>query len=92
MAFKIEKGIPIPPPKGKRSGIDPNEFPFDEMEPGDSFLIPTETRNPWIGRMIKRWAEENDADVRARAERAADGGMAGYRVWLVSKAQKKKGR
>ena len=36
--FVIEKGIPIP--KQIYSRIMPRKYPFDEMEIGDSFLIP----------------------------------------------------
>jgi hypothetical protein len=34
MDFKIEKGLPIPPGKG-RGGM----YPFDQMEAGDSFFV-----------------------------------------------------
>lgn len=34
MEVKIEKGIPIPKTRGRK-----NEYPFNEMEVGDSFFI-----------------------------------------------------
>jgi hypothetical protein len=37
--FKIEKGIPIPEPH-KRNGYK-SKYPFSQLEPGDSFLVPT---------------------------------------------------
>ncbi len=33
---KIEKGVPLPKPRRRRSG----SFPFDGMEIGDSFAVP----------------------------------------------------
>jgi hypothetical protein len=36
--YKIDKNIPIP--KGIHGGGPPCKYPFDDMEVGDSFLIP----------------------------------------------------
>jgi hypothetical protein len=38
MGFKIEKGIPMPR-RGRPCG---SKYPFDQMEIGDSFVIPDE--------------------------------------------------
>ena len=35
--LKVDKNIPIPLPRGKRTSI----YPFKEMEVGDSFLVPS---------------------------------------------------
>jgi hypothetical protein len=38
--FKIDKGIPVAPRRGSRASI----YPFDDMDVGDSFLVPFETK------------------------------------------------
>jgi hypothetical protein len=41
-SIRIQKGIPIPnvKPRG-RCGTSPSKYPWAQMEPGDSFLMPS---------------------------------------------------
>ena len=44
MEFKIEAGVPFASNRGGR-GRKPTAFPFVDMEEGDSFLIPCDTKD-----------------------------------------------
>ena len=37
-AFKVERGVPLPEPKGGPGA--PAKYPFGDMEVGDSFFVP----------------------------------------------------
>lgn len=41
MTITIEKGVPLPPPRGGANG-----YPFPDMVVGDSFVVPLEGRTP----------------------------------------------
>ena len=42
--FKIETGIPIPPPQ-----TGGGRYPWRKMKVGDSFLVPGKTQKTWNG-------------------------------------------
>jgi hypothetical protein len=71
--FKIEKNIPL---AAKQS------YPFDDMEPGDSFFVPvTDLKKVgYVRAQINNFKKNNKNMVIAtRAEET------GLRVWLISK-------
>jgi hypothetical protein len=73
---KIEKNIPIPEPG--RNGPS-SRFPFENMEPGDSFLV--ETKDHKKMKQIQNLAYKCGPRYRMKfATRKVDGGM---RVWRV---------
>lgn len=45
MTFKIESGIPFAPTNRGGRGRKPTAFPFDDMDVGDSFLIPCDPQD-----------------------------------------------
>lgn len=78
--FKIEKGIPC---RDLRRGKTVNDYPFAEMDVGDSFLLPTDLHKPSAYGVAYR---ENQAAAlggrtkRFKVRKAADG----YRCWRVA--------
>ena len=87
--FKIESGIPL---KAVGRGRAPtNTFPLDEMEPGESFLIPCDVNDKkaiesWRRKFLsakKRFRREHpDADFRSGVVNDEHG--TGLRVWCVA--------
>jgi hypothetical protein len=83
MTFKVEKGIPLPPPGGGRARINP-PFPFAEMAIGDSFFAPCDGDAKALKKL--RWIIQRAA-VRRRNEVQADFAVttrieaAGVRCW-----------
>lgn len=87
--FKIESGIPL---KVVSRGRAPtNTFPLDEMENGESFLIPCDVTDKkavesWRRKFLnakKRFMREHpDADFRSGVVNDAHG--TGLRVWCVA--------
>ena len=73
--FKIEKNIPL---AAKQS------YPFDQMESGDSFLIPiTEPKKiGYVRAQINHL--KKDYPNKVISTRIEDGGL---RVWLINKEQ-----
>ncbi|MCG7545408.1 hypothetical protein MHM93_14600 [Pseudoalteromonas sp. MM17-2] len=81
----IEKGIPIPPPpkpRAKDSATRIN-WPFSDMEHGDSFLIPaihgSKKAHAALGAMKRRNQIEDDCSLITRLEGES------YRVWFIKK-------
>ena len=92
MTFKIETGIPLP--KRVSVGRKGTEFPFDDMNQDESFLMPcdiTKEKNivNWRRKLAsarKRYLEVNgyaDDDFVLRTAVVADDKGAGVRVWLT---------
>lgn len=79
----IEKGIPMPS-WGKPTFFD---YPYDEMEIGDSFKIPhTEASNILISSRVHSWMRgpKNTAGFRFACRKGTDDDGQGYtRVWRV---------
>lgn len=71
--FKIEKGVPLPAKPGGAA----SKYPFGEMEPGDSVLIPVESRVKISSALTYRQTRYNEKF----ATRVVDGGI---RVWRVA--------
>jgi hypothetical protein len=71
----VERGIPIPPPGGKRAP----KYPLRSMEVGESFLVtdPTMTQP----RLASRLTNVGKELGRRFTQRLCDGG--GIRVWRV---------
>jgi hypothetical protein len=77
-AVKIEKGIPIPKQRrGRRS-----TFPFDEMQPGDSFFVPVKDAKDKARVMSKvgMYGRKTGAKL---STRTVTGGL---RIWLMARA------
>jgi len=72
--YKIEKSVPIPDPYEQR-----RKYPFSDMAPGDSFVVPKEKANAAqaIGR---RFVERHRPDMQVVQRTEPDG--KGVRVWL----------
>lgn len=92
MTFKIETGIPRP--KRINIGRKGTEFPFDDMNQDESFLMPcdiTEQKNivNWRRKLAsarKRYLEVNgyaDNAFDLRTAVVADDKGTGVRVWLT---------
>lgn len=84
MSFQIESDIPYKAPSRGGRGRKPTQFPFRDMEVGDSFLIPCEhdakTLASWRRKILvskKRFVVEEDEYIIIRTS-VVDGGL---RVW-----------
>lgn len=77
-AFKIEKGIPIPPSKGGAGR--PTLYPFAKMEVGDSFTI--ESARKQQGRMCAIASDYGKRHGMRFTVRTIGDGM--LRVWRVA--------
>jgi hypothetical protein len=79
MAYKVEKGIPLP----SRTGRIPSRYPWDEMNNGDSFFIagkrPKGLYTAAYGRGIK---------IAVRSEKKRN--KEGVRVWKIGELQNAK--
>lgn len=72
--FKIEKSVPIPP----RSRA--SKYPFEQMEKGDSFVIPAADNKSLTSARSSVYAAATKQKVKV-ATRVDDKGL---RVWRVS--------
>lgn len=76
--FKVEKGVRI----GRRT-----KYPWPDMEPGDSFLVPWDDEVPphalqkRVHSVGARWCQNNRPDLAVRTRLRENG----VRVWLVTK-------
>ena len=85
--YKIEKGIAIPPPWGGRG----TKYPWPDMQPGDSVLIPmTEADKERLraGRgssgayqAARSWVRHNRPDWKIVGRRESDA----VRIWFVER-------
>lgn len=75
--FKIEKSVPVPMARSKVS-----DYPFDEMNVGDSFLIPTDEKDKRIiqSRVSGSAVAKAYKTKMKFSTRCVDGGV---RVWRV---------
>lgn len=77
--YEITSNIPVP----KRS-----KYPFDEMNPGDSFAVPVPSKEDGgafanaIRTRCYAWGKKNKAQLKAYLSKD----KTEVRVWLVSKA------
>lgn len=81
--YRIEDGIPIPARRGTPRGPSTGKlkYPFDELEPGQSFLVTEKNaaeRNKVRGRLSGSAMRFRDREFAIRS--VADG----VRVWRVS--------
>lgn len=66
---KVEKGVPIPTPRQCNK-----KYPYDQMEPGDSFLVPEdEGQSAYVA--CRTWGK--DAGMEWTRRKTA----AGWRIW-----------
>ena len=89
--YKIESGVPFAVKRGGR-GRKPSEFPFTDMEVGDSFLIPCDVTSKkevesWRRKLLvakKRFAETleegDDRKFTTAVVNSEEQGV-GLRVW-----------
>jgi hypothetical protein len=91
MTFQIESDIPMP--KRTSVGRRGTEFPFADMEVGDSFLMPcdvSEEKNivNWRRKLAaarKRFEAKSDYDIDLRTAVVADDDKGtGVRVWRTA--------
>ena len=59
--IKIEKNIPIPPPK-------PSKYPFEQLEVDDSFVVPVEQLNSARAAMYSEHRKNNGKRFLSRME------------------------
>lgn len=72
--FKIEKGVPVPLGRHNRGGAC--KYPWNEMEPGDSFFVP--------GRALRNFNIVAPANRRYAPKRfVARTVKGGVRVWRI---------
>lgn len=74
--IKIEKGIPLTSSYNIRNG---RKYPFNEMEPGDSFSIPAEIYSNKIGDAARSYGNKHSQKYAIRKQ--ADGS---FRCWRIS--------
>lgn len=89
MSFQIESGInPVSSPRGRK----PTEFPFDEMDVGQSFLITLKTNedgSEFLDKDIESWRRKLRIGIK-RFNETGDGKFQtaitsdGLRVWRVA--------
>lgn len=83
--IKIDKGVPLPErARGPRA-----KYPFEDMAPGDSFLVERgraegemSLRNRIYSIVGKRKSRSGEAYT-VRQVRGQDGRLVGFRVWRV---------
>lgn len=76
MTLTIDKGIPIPKPYGWRAKL----YPFEEMEIGDSFLVPLDAGKSPSG----IYAVISQAKKRHRINLTSARVEGGLRVWRIA--------
>lgn len=76
--FPIEHNVPIPP---KRSGGRKRRFPFHEMRPGDSFLVPT--TSPAEQRLVRQRLAAYGVQTLGKGAVTTRTVPRGVRVWRV---------
>lgn len=69
----IDKNIPLPPRK-RSTGRGKRVYPWGELEPGDSFVIPSLNAN------IRQWKLETTYPGKKFVSRRVEGGL---RVWRI---------
>lgn len=87
--FVIEKNIPLP----QRASSVQNNYPFDQMEPGDSFFCPcpkgkdVQSLRKKLGSAFRHWRRANKRPDLHHATRAEENpnGISGLRFWLLAK-------
>ena len=81
MAYKIEKDVPLCRPSSKL-----NKYPFDQMEVGDSFLVPyAEAKSARMAALARNAGRNKKLPKHVTVQRhfvtrTVDGGM---RIWRV---------
>ena len=73
-SFKIERGIPLPPPGNK------NKFrvAFGQMKPLDSFFVDSDSTR----RQALNFCQKNKIKIRTSKENGV-----GFRIWLIEKTK-----
>jgi hypothetical protein len=90
MTFTIESGIPMP--KRATVGRKGTEFPFADMDVGESFLMPCDISDEkaivnWRRKLAsarKRFESKSDYDISLRTAVVADERGTGVRVWRTA--------
>jgi hypothetical protein len=74
--IQIDKGVPVPEPKGPRA-----RYPLKYMEVGDSFFVPDTAAKINPVRRAASWATKTYAPKRFTARTVTESGIRGVRVW-----------
>lgn len=77
-AFRIEKNVPIPP---KGAGKRRVKFPFREMKPGDSFLVPA--KSPAEQRLVRQRVTTYGIQTLGKGTITTRTVPKGVRVWRI---------
>lgn len=80
-AFKIRKNVPLPESRNSK----PCAYPFDDMEIGDSFVVPLDGRDPVklrarVSSSCVSWGKKHRARFVTRIVPGAGGGIGVWRV------------
>lgn len=83
MTFTIDKGIPVPHYSGVGNPHGrPREYPFDQMEVGDSFFAPRgEKTRYWLWALADQFGKDHGGKFRVAAWE--QGGVVGARCWRI---------
>ena len=74
--FTVEKNIPMPERRGRGNG----QYPFDHLEPGDSFFIPVDEGRSSRGKSALAGIANKRMAPKRFAARSVEGGV---RIWRV---------
>lgn len=78
MNITIETNIPLPQRVGGR--LKGSKYPFAQMQPGDSFLVPSDVKPSTLRAAVSAFSKKAEAPVKKFAIRVVDNGV---RVWCT---------
>ena len=77
--YQIEKDVPIPE---RHTGRGNRQFPFPEMQVGDSFFVPLDGRIPSnVQQSIAGAGRQNRTMSRFTSRQVTENGVQGVRCW-----------
>lgn len=80
--IQIDHNVPIP------ATSSPEDYPFADMQPGDSFFAPAECTGydklrVYVNAAATRYRKASGQSIKLRSARVTENGVAGLRVWRV---------
>lgn len=80
--IQIDHDIPMP------ATSSPENYPFADMQPGDSFFVPAgstgcDKLRVYVNAAVTRYRKVSGHDIKLRSIRVTENGVAGLRVWRV---------
>lgn len=79
MAYAIEKDVPCPPRQGRTACPAARDYPFAQMEVGDSFSVPLSERCV-VAFLTRRYARHTGTKFTSRQDAATQT----VRVWRLA--------